>query len=395
MTYQAFMDTYHVLVPGDPEDVTALVEYIKDPILPAIIAKMGPLELADIECQKNPDGTYDAIRMGTGEPPLILARDWLDRSLDEQRRKILSVSAIVIQNTYRGCYHRKQYARQEAAWSMQACMRAANKAKPYYNIRTLTCKLQPEVHAFTGRVIAGQSADMAELKNGRNEMKAFIEENKLLEQMEADERKLARAEDEYSWQLMDATFGERVGADKKRHKEAAEVAYKAGMAKVEEVKAFLDTVDKKGAESDARWQRMQTEGEVRSVPLVRQYTSEAANFVRPSKDAYRFKYSFSYKGAKALNKGSGVSASGGAGVGISGEIDVSGGIEVDGCLDVDVKAKMPKMELEIKAGAKVELELKAPKVEMELKVPKVEIKMPKVELKVPKMEIKISGGFGL
>merc|ERR1711924_437901 len=43
----------------------------------------------------------------------------------------------------------------------------------------------------------------------------------------------------------------------------------------------------------------------------------------------------------------------------------------------------------IKAGAKGELELKAPKDEMELKVPKVEIKMPKVEIKMPKMEIKI------
>ena len=39
---------------------------------------------------------------------------------------------------------------------------------------------------------------------------------------------------------------------------------------------------------------------MRAVPLVRQYKSEAAAFSAPSKDAYRFKYSFSYKGAKAV-----------------------------------------------------------------------------------------------
>ena len=44
--------------------------------------------------------------------------------------------------------------------------------------------------------------------------------------MEADERKMAAAEDEYSWKLMDATFGTRVAEDKRQYLTMAETAYK-------------------------------------------------------------------------------------------------------------------------------------------------------------------------
>lgn len=130
---------------------------------------------------------------------------------------------------------------------------------------------------------------------------------------------MAAAEDEYSWKLMDATFATRVDDDKKQHIQNADANYKKAVDKMTEVKAFLDTMSKKGSESDARWQKMQTEGVVRAVPLVRQYKSEAAKFVPPSKDVYRFKYSFSYKGAKAVpqkeEKPAGKSAPGGKGPG--------------------------------------------------------------------------------
>jgi hypothetical protein len=161
----------------------------------------------------------------------------------------------------------------------------------------------PEMHAFTGRIISARALDTASMNTARNEMNAFLDDNKRLEKAEADERKMATMEDEYSWKLMDATFAQRVAEDKKQYVTMAETAYQAAVGQMAAVKDFIDLTNKKGSEADARWQKMQTEGVVRAVPLVRQYKSEMAPFTAPGKDAYRFKYSFSYKGAKAVAGG--------------------------------------------------------------------------------------------
>jgi len=294
LSYQQFMDDYHVL-DVNAENHTELVTSIQKNLLPKIIQCMAELPSAD---QQNPDGTWDAIRVG--KKGLIMARDWLDRELDKMRREVLSQSAVIIQATYRASAEHIEYTRQQGAWSIQAACRAVSAKKPYHNTRMTVLKAMPEMHAFTGRVIASRAADTAGITAARNEMNAFNEDHRRLEKMEADERKMAMLEDEYSWKLMDATFALRVDGDKKQYLTMADTAYKTAIERMASVKEFIDTTAKKGSEADARWQKMQTEGVVRAVPLVRQYKTEAVPFQAPSKDAYRFKYSFSYKGAKAV-----------------------------------------------------------------------------------------------
>jgi len=291
LSYQGFYDMYRVL-DVNAENHVELVESVQK-MLPEIVARLPDPPAAD---QKNPDGTWNAIHVG--RKGLILARDWLDRELDIQARLIKGKSAVIIQSVYRANEYTKQYKRDKSAWDIQSCCRALSEAMPYSALRRTTLSILPEMHAFTGRIITNRMADINEMNQSRNEMNAFLEDNRRLEKQEADERKQAATEDEYSWKLMDATFSERVNADKEQYLAMADTAYKTAIASVNNVKEFIDTTAKKGAEADARWQKMQTEGVVRAVPLVRQYKDEAVAFAPPSKDAYRFKYSFSYKGAK-------------------------------------------------------------------------------------------------
>jgi len=156
----------------------------------------------------------------------------------------------------------------------------------------------PEMHSFTGRVIAFAAADAAAMTGARNEMNAFLEDNLRIEKIEADERRMAAAEDQYSFDIMDATFATRVGDDKRQYLSMAETAYRTAIEKMTSTKTFIDSTAAKGAEADARWQKMQTEGVARAVQLVRQYKPSAQPFSPPTKDSFRFKYSFSFKGAK-------------------------------------------------------------------------------------------------
>jgi hypothetical protein len=285
------MDVYHVL------DVNAmnhidLVESIKNKHLPSIVKTMAEAPPAN---QMNPDGSYDAIRVGKS---LVLARDWLDRELAKQRKVILDKSAVIIQATYRGSDSHRHYQKEQSAWSIQACLRSVAVCKPYKALRSTTLEIMPEMHAFTGRILQARAADNALMLNAQNEMAAFLEDNKRLERAEAEERKLAAMEDDYSWKLMDATFTQRIDADKQQYVAMAETAYSSALGQMKAVKDFIDTTNKKGSEVDARWQKLQTDGVVRTVPVVRKYEANAEPFTPPTQDSFRFKYSFSYKGAK-------------------------------------------------------------------------------------------------
>ena len=240
------------------------------------------------------DGTWDAIRVG--RKGLVLARDWLDRALSRERKIVLARSAVIIQAAYRGADSHRQYLADQSAWTIQSCLRSVNNCKPYKTLRRTTLEIMPEMHAFTGRVIAARAADTAALSAAKNEMNGFLDDNKRLEKMEAEERKQAGLEDDY------ATFAQRVAEDKAQYIAMADTAYQSAVGQMAAVKDFIESNIKKGADADSRWQKMQTEGKVRSVPLVRQYKSEAEPFQAPGKDAYRFKYSFSYKGAKAVSE---------------------------------------------------------------------------------------------
>jgi hypothetical protein len=177
-------------------------------------------------------------------------------------------------------------------------MRSVNACKPYTTLRKATLTMLPEMHSFTGRVMVSAAADAALMTSARNEMNAFLEDNLRIEKMEADERRMAAAEDEYSFAIMDATFATRVNDDKRQYLSMAETAYRNAIEKMTSCKAFIDSTAAKGAEADARYQKMQTEGVARAVQLVRQYKPSTVPFSPPTKDSFRFKYSFSFKGAK-------------------------------------------------------------------------------------------------
>merc|ERR1711977_680578 len=105
----------------------------------------------------------------------------------------------------------------------------------------------------------------------------------------------------------------------------------------------VESMNAKSAEIDARWAKMQSEGVVRSVPLVRQYKANAAPFYPPSKDAYKFRYSFTYKGTQEPPPPPPVQAE--ATVEIEASVDVGGnsGIEID----VDISSGGVEVEVDI------------------------------------------------
>merc|ERR1711998_779281 len=81
----------------------------------------------------------------------------------------------------------------------------------------------------------------------------------------------------------------------------------------------------KSAEIEARWEKMKSEGVVRSVPLVRQYKANAAPFYPPSKDAYKFRYSFTYKGSQEAPPPAPV---------IEASVDIGASVEVEASVDL-------------------------------------------------------------
>jgi myosin heavy subunit len=310
-THLEFWQTYHVLntesTIADFDDDAAIQAGATS--LAESVSAMAPQvakQVMDLTGVQVPQEQIDVcIHVGqsrSGKKNRVLVRDWLARELDSMKNKILGEKAVAIQSAYRGCQYANEYKRESAAWSLQSCLRSCALRKPYAEMRKDTLKLLPELHAFTGRCIAAASQDNVEIEAAKKEMVGFLEDNKRMEQVEADERKMAAAEDEYAFRLSDATFGERVEADKKQHLDIAEKCHTAAYEHYQSVKAMLESTEKKGAEADARWQKMIHEGEVKTVPLVRQYKAESAPFQVPNKDAFRFKYSFSYKGAKAMNK---------------------------------------------------------------------------------------------
>merc|ERR1711904_659183 len=107
---------------------------------------------------------------------------------------------------YRAMFNAKEYARQQSSTGIKSVMRAVNLCKDHAELVKTTLAIMPDIHAFTGRVISSRAVDVANLNTARKEMNAFLEDNRRLEDEEANERRLAAAEDEYSWKIMDASF---------------------------------------------------------------------------------------------------------------------------------------------------------------------------------------------
>jgi hypothetical protein len=116
-------------------------------------------------------------------------------------------------------------------------------------------------------------------------------------QKESEERKHMNSEDQYSTLIAFARFGEKIVSLKADAMKEAETAMKQASERNAHVTAMLDTLKAKDKELDDRWAKMEQQGTVRSVPLVRQYKASAQPFQTPSKEQYKFRYSFTYTGS--------------------------------------------------------------------------------------------------
>jgi len=290
--FQEFCDQYRVLnVNAAEEGAAALAEAIKGQV-DGILARL----------EEKPDKKQwnDAIRVGTpkkrGVAPLVLMRDWLARELDEEANIIKGKSAVLLQAAIRMGFASNTYRREIAARDIQCCMRSVNGTKPYSALRGSTMAVLPEARGLVARAISSRASEINSSASQKSSMVAFLQDNVSLQASESAERKLARAEDDYSEKIANARFGERIEGLKADSKRAAELAYKQAMESVHVVNDVIDNMSAKSAEIDARWAKMQTEGVVRSVPLVRQYKASAQPFNPPDHNAYKFRYSFTYKG---------------------------------------------------------------------------------------------------
>lgn len=264
-------------------------------------------------------------------------RDWLARSLDEEANIIKAQSAVICQAVVRMGFSRNVYSREIAARDIQSCARALNLTKPFSALRQSTLSILPEARGVIARAVAAQAYELNTMSSNRAAMVAFLEDNVSLALKEADERRMMRAEDEYGESIAYARFGERISGLKSDAIRAAELAYSQAKERIQGVFDVVESMNAKSAEIDARWAKMQSEGVVRSVPLVRQYKANAAPFYPPAKDAYKFRYSFTYKGSQEPEPPAPVPVAS-AKSAVTAEVEVSSGGKSGASIEVDVSS---------------------------------------------------------
>ena len=299
MELEDFKHQYRVLQPtiADLEGPAALAAHIKS-IVPDIIAELA---------EKPPESQANsAIEVGTPSgtvvKPLVLMRDWLARDLDARANEIKGKSAVITQAVVRMGMARHDYGRMKSARDIQSALRAVRECKPFFARREMTLNLLPELRGLVARAISCRATQFSAGKSERSAMAEFVRDNVTLEANERSERKRAAEEDEYATRLRDAHFGERLGTMKHDCMRQAKSAFKQAMEYHTDVQDVIDTMTAKSAEVDARWSKMQNEGVVRAVPLVRKYKTSAQAVNPPSADAYKFKYSFHCKGTAEVSE---------------------------------------------------------------------------------------------
>jgi len=299
MELEDFKHQYRVLQPtiADLEGPAALAAHIKS-IVPDIIA-----ELAEKPSESQRESAIEVgTPSGTIVKPLVLMRDWLARDLDARANEIKGKSAVITQAVVRMGMARHDYGRMKSARDIQSALRAVRECKPFFARRDMTLNVLPELRGLVARAISCRATQFSAGKSERSAMAEFVRDNVTLEANERSERKRAAAEDEYATRLRDAHFGERLGTMKSDCMRQAESAFKQAMEYHTDVQEVFDTMTAKSAEVDARWSKMQNEGVVRAVPLVRKYKTPAQAVNPPSADAYKFKYSFHCKGTAEVSE---------------------------------------------------------------------------------------------
>jgi myosin heavy subunit len=295
MEEQDFQDQYRVIAVNEAEKGPhELYEALK--ARTADIVNRLPDKPPESQCA-------DAIRYGSpkkpGVAPLILMRDWFAATLTEECNIERGKSGVIVQAAYRMGIERYYYARQIAAMDIQSCIRTLQNTVPHTAFRTAILAALPEARGLIARSIASRASEQNLSASNKAATVAFLQDNITLIQKESEERKQMHSEDDYSTLIAFARFGEKIVSLKSDAMKEAETAYRQALERSAHVNEVVDSLAAKSAEIDDRWNKMQQQGTVRSVPLVRQYKATAQPFNPPTKDAYKFRYSFTYAGSSS------------------------------------------------------------------------------------------------
>jgi myosin heavy subunit len=293
MNEQDFQDHYRVIAVNEAEKgAEQLYEALKARTA-SIVAK---LKEKPPELQRD-----DAIRFGKpkkkGVERLILMRDWFASMLTDECNAERGKSGVIVQAAYRMGNERHSYSRQIAAMDIQSCIRTMQAHVPFANFRNAILSSLPEARGLIARSVAARASENNSSAANKASTISFLQENVALIQKESEERKHMNSEDQYSTLIAFARFGEKIVSLKADAMKEAETAMKQASERNAHVTATLDTLKAKDKELDDRWAKMEQQGTVRSVPLVRQYKASAQPFQTPSKEQYKFRYSFTYTGS--------------------------------------------------------------------------------------------------
>jgi len=132
-------------------------------------------------------------------------------------------------------------------------------------------------------------------------MENFLRENAELLVLEAEERQMAAAEDDYSQAISDATFLERVEKEKAEYKSVADDGYAAAKVVMRDFNSTWDAEASSNDELECEFYRLLNANEMdaKGTAILEQFQADAEALVASSEHPKsEFTYSFNYNSYK-------------------------------------------------------------------------------------------------
>jgi len=202
--------------------------------------------------------------------PVVMMRDWFHRGLDKKRKLLLKAHYEMIS---------------------RVC-KAAACAQPFVEMRTMCKAVVPSVQLFLAAAKEAHHTENATSQADLEATVAFNNENISLMESEAAERKAMAAEEAYGEEISLALYAGQIAANKVKYFNMAEDAYKTALESLAAANASLDNAGSQLSEIDAKWAKMESQAQVKSVPIIRQFKPTAAQMREISPDAVKFTFNF-------------------------------------------------------------------------------------------------------
>jgi len=212
---------------------------------------------------------YSQKEIFIGKTKVLIADD-TTRALEAERNVMMTKWAVVVQSVYRGCSAHTKYEMIRTA---------------YHFAHTSLKEMLKRIKPF-------RQIDEAMLKDSQVEMKQFVHDNVAALESEADERRIAALEDDYSYRVYDALAGERFTTDKDAAFEAANASYTKGKAAITAIKSKLRMLEEEpsglGADMAAGIARHQASSNSLKPSLSRpyKYTFKIAKQATPGESVF-------------------------------------------------------------------------------------------------------------